>query len=283
MRTLLLIAALMCLVLTPSCYIERYYETRDQLEQFRKEQLGKSRRTHAQLKARNTVLKDSLALLSNDIERMKASIIRADSLTAVYTSSIRKQLGENPWGDSLMQAARAAAVSPLMNSSEEEVLYWLNLARYYPDLFAELYIEAHYGLKSNSPVIANGELQGGLESFIRYNQSCYLDMSAKKGLRLLFPDEKCFRSAECHAAESGKSGYTGHSRTGDCRSYFDGECCYYGSGSGLDIILALLVDWGVPSLGHRRICLGNYHYIGIATRDHIDWGKITVLDFKNKY
>lgn len=61
------------------------------------------------------------------------------------------------------------------------------------------------------------------------------------------------------------------------------ECCDYGGCyGGLEIIMSLLIDAGEnnAALGHRRICLdSSYHYLGVAIRNHKEYGKNAVLDF----
>ena len=43
------------------------------------------------------------------------------------------------------------------------------------------------------------------------------------------------------------------------------ECCSYGMHSAKDIVMQLLIDHDVPSLGHRENCLNNeYSKIGVS-------------------
>lgn len=101
-------------------------------------------------------------------------------------------------------------------------------------------------------------------------------------MNLLTPDKDCFESAKCHATYAGKTGYVGHDRkTKDCKTvkHFYGECCDYGHSDPLDIILSLLIDEGIPSLGHRMACLGNYAKVGVSIQPHTKYGRNAVLDF----
>ena len=95
---------------------------------------------------------------------------------------------------------------------------------------------------------------------------------------VLKPDRKLYESALCHANESGECGYTGHMRS-KCTGYFTGECCHYGDSGALDIVVKLLIDRNVASLGHRRICFGDYTELGVSIRPHASYGKNAVLDF----
>jgi uncharacterized protein YkwD len=113
-----------------------------------------------------------------------------------------------------------------------------------------------------------------------YVKSLYLEMKKMAPAGYLAFNEKCYESAECHAITTGKLGLITHNRTPDCKSYFSGECCYYGSDDPENIITELLVDSGVLSLGHRQICLSSgYSLLGVAIREHKTFRKNAVLDF----
>jgi uncharacterized protein YkwD len=114
-----------------------------------------------------------------------------------------------------------------------------------------------------------------------YYRSLVATLDFMEPLDLLRPDPKCYQSARCHAYRSGITGYVGHERGGNCRKneYYNGECCDYGNSKALDIVMSLLVDDGVPSLGHRQICLGEYSSIGVSIQPHKAWNYNTVLDF----
>ena len=101
-------------------------------------------------------------------------------------------------------------------------------------------------------------------------------------LPLLTDNEKCYQSAACHAKLSGITGYIGHNRNSDeCqkKKYFLGECCQYGNDEAVEIILSLLIDKDVPSLGHRKILLGKYTSAGVSIQPHKTYRFNTVLDF----
>ena len=61
--------------------------------------------------------------------------------------------------------------------------------------------------------------------------------------------------------------------------HFNGECCDYGHNNALDIIMSLLIDEGISSLGHRNICLSSYSKIGVAIQPHKLYGYNAVMDF----
>ena len=112
-----------------------------------------------------------------------------------------------------------------------------------------------------------------------YESSLYRELHRMQPLPVLKPDRALFESARCHATESGENGYIGHERF-KCKEHFMGECCHYGNSVALDIVIKWLIDRNVPSLGHRRICFGNYTEMGVSIQPHTIYGKNAVLDFK---
>ncbi|MDZ4794597.1 MAG: hypothetical protein SGI83_09990 [Bacteroidota bacterium] len=168
------------------------------------------------------------------------------------------------WNDVKYLKCNTAASANYMSTAEKEVIYILNLARTNPALFANTVIKKYPAGRSH------------------YYSSLLDTMLVLKQVKLLYPDSLCFAGALCHAQNSGKEGYVGHTRsTEECRSkwYYNGECCDYGHNRPLDIIMSLLIDEGVESLGHRKICLAGYKKIGVSIQPHTTYGHAAVLDF----
>lgn len=175
------------------------------------------------------------------------------------------------WNDPKYLKCNTAAKASYMSANERGLIYILNLARMNPSLFANTVIKK-YPEKSGKGYLVNTD----------YYKSLLDTMRKMKPVNLLQPDSLCYTSAFCHAVSSGNAAYTGHNRQSDeCREkwYFNGECCDYGNEQPLDIVLSLLIDNGVPSLGHRWICLNSYKRIGVSIQPHKGYRYNAVLDF----
>jgi len=152
-----------------------------------------------------------------------------------------------------------------MSQNERMTLYWLNVARLDPKGFCRRFVIPAYHRDSSNAYLA---------SLVDY-------MMRMQPRNALMPDQVQYNNAACHARSSGSRGYVGHTRqTTDCKTSYLGECCAYGNSDPLRIILQLLIDEGVPGLGHRYICLGRYNVVGIATAPHSGYGSNTVLNFR---
>ena len=157
-----------------------------------------------------------------------------------------------------------------MSKQEKNVIWILNMARTNPQLFCETVVKKYAAYSLNDE----------LESTTWY-KSLVTTMTTMKPVNLLEPSKECYTSAQCHAYSSGVRGYEGHERKGSCTSkeYYNGECCDYSNDEAIDIVMSLLIDENVPSLGHRNICFSSYKSIGVSIQPHKKWVHNAVLDF----
>jgi len=157
-----------------------------------------------------------------------------------------------------------------MDAEEKEVVYILNLVRSDPKLFASTVLKKYPDRSGQSSLRKTSEYKSLLNM-----------LQKMEPLPMVYPDQSCYTSAQCHAISSGKRGYVGHDRNQSCKSkkVFDGECCDYGHNNALDVVTALLIDQHIPTLMHRKICLGVYNKVGVSIEPHKTYRYNAVLDF----
>ncbi|MEP7237126.1 MAG: hypothetical protein ABI685_04665 [Ferruginibacter sp.] len=176
------------------------------------------------------------------------------------------------WNEVKYNACNTAANATYMSKKEKDVIYILNLIRTNPALFANTVLKKYPALSGNGYLADD-------EYYFKSLVDTLLTLPAKQ---MLYPDNDCFISAKAHAYQSGITGYVGHERKSNdskLKKHYFGECCEYGHNAPLDIILALLIDEGIPSLGHRIVCLSDYAKLGVSLQPHKRYGTNTVLDF----
>ena len=174
------------------------------------------------------------------------------------------------WNQPRFLKCNTAANVPYLSAKEKEIIYILNLMRTDPKLFNRTVVR-QFPDSSGDTYLLNND----------YYKSLVETLGKTDPLPLLKPDKLCFESAKCHAQSAGAAGYVGHDRlTGECRTKknFGGECCQYGFDDPLEIIMSLMIDEGVPSLGHREILLMSFNKIGVSLQPHTSYGSNTVLD-----
>ncbi|MBX2905599.1 MAG: hypothetical protein KF744_06140 [Taibaiella sp.] len=173
------------------------------------------------------------------------------------------------WNAAKYAVCTTAAQAKYMTEDERTTIYVLNLARMNPKLFCKSVV---------TPYCEQAGIDMSSEHFYL---SLVKRLNEMEPLGLLQPDKACWVSAACYAEIAGNAGRTGHERKNtECEQVkrYNGECCSYGVHGAAAIIVDLLVDEGVQSLGHREILLTEYRKIGVATRPHKKYGTNTVLD-----
>jgi len=167
-----------------------------------------------------------------------------------------------------LKAANTAENYGKLSKDEKEVIQIANLFRMYPSKIADEYLTPYF--KKNKSEVNS------------YTKSLLTDLKKAKACLALLPEDICMKSALSHAEKMGKSGKTGHDGMSQrLKPYgFAGENCDYGNSQALDIIMSLMIDEGVPSLGHRKNILdADYTHIGVSIRVHKKYGDNCVMDF----
>jgi hypothetical protein len=264
-----------------SCYVSKYNDLKRNYETLKKKssdensKLAKVKRTYNQKF-------DSVQNLKKENVSYIINLVKADSIADSISRYIQSRKNLDFSAD-IKQKSKTAKDIKSMKDKEKDLFYYLNLARNKPSLYAELYLNPSMGKSNRNSIIADpfNTDTSTIQYYSYYVKSLYLEMKKMAPAGILTFNEKCRESAECHAVTTGKLGLITHNRTPDCVSYFSGECCYYGSDDPENIITELLIDSGIVSLGHRRICLSSgYSSLGVAIRDHKTFRKNAVLDFK---
>lgn len=184
--------------------------------------------------------------------------------------SFALHLSAEDWTAEELSAANTASDAIFMTKIEREVVKYVNLARLYPQKFVRVEVR-DYSLPSNYVLT---------ETFESYRQSLIDTLESRRPVEAVMPDEEMFVMARKWAIESGEAGLLGHDRTMSQAAY-RGECCDYGWHEARRVVLDLLIDDQVPSLGHRKICLSpRYTKIGVSHETHLEYRYCTVLDYK---
>lgn len=165
------------------------------------------------------------------------------------------------------QASTANTIDYL-TTEEKDIYLYTNLARMFPKKFYDLY---------RAFAIAKGkESELGRN---RYYTSLTKDLKSRDSEQPIYPDKEMFELAKCWALESGEKGLVGHDRQ-DCPKGFAGENCAYGYATGLEIVIQLLIDEGIPDYGHRvNLFHSDWRGLGAAIRTHRDYRFCAVQNF----
>jgi hypothetical protein len=176
------------------------------------------------------------------------------------------------WPDSLVMKANTGSDSEFLSYDEKKVILLSNLARIDGRLFANTILRQYLILKEKK---SN-----------KYIKSLYRDLTKVKNLPLLVPEKDLYFAARGHATRSGVKGTEGHK--GFDRRYKPlmprymevGENIYYGKYTPEEIVLQLLIDEGIPDLGHRKNLLNpRFNSIGVSIKPHLTYQYNCVMSF----
>ena len=190
-------------------------------------------------------------------------------LLLIGFTSLRAQT----WSKAQIAKANTAKDIAYLSTVEKECIMYLNLCRLYPQDFLKFELTNYFG----------NEQYGDYLKDSAYRKSLISKLAAMSPIHQLTFDEDLYKNAACFAKEQGIAGTIGHTRIKCSKEVYTAECCSYGMNTAKDIVLQLLIDDRVTSLGHRKICLDNkYSKIGVSVSSHKEWGA-TKIEVHNTF
>lgn len=196
------------------------------------------------------------------------------------------------WTDAEFQRANTAANADYLTHEEKNIVLYMNLVRIDGEKFYYTFLE-DYISDYNSKV---RKYRNYNDLKISKNNPYYLSLLTHlrgiKNLPVFYPDDKLSRVSRNHAVDLNKNNLDTHeSSNGDRFSkriskYYPNktmsENIDFGYSNGLDIVCHLLLDCGVPSLGHRFTILdqkNKLNLVGISIQHHPSYRWCAVIDY----
>lgn len=193
------------------------------------------------------------------------------------------------WKKQEVTQAKTASDAGYLSDNEKQVVFFMNLARSNGKKFFDTYIQVYL---SRFNQIYQGN---GIKPDNEYLKSLKKDLYKIKNLPPFIPLEGLTAAARYHAKDMGSYGAVGHESTNGMTASergekfagtpYVGENCSYGFEDPLYIVGHLLLDDGVPSLGHRTNILDSeyrYYAVGVAIEAHKEYQYNCVIDFAVK-
>lgn len=177
--------------------------------------------------------------------------------------------------------ANTAKSIAYLTKNEKEVIYYINLLRINPALFAQTYLKTYLDSTNTAPS----------DNILSLQQ----DLANTKPMPVLKPQFDLFEEAKKHAIDMGKAGKIGHvSSLGETyelrtlgltkRYQIVRENCQYGYNNALAIVIDLLIDEGIPELSHRKALLNDHLlFIGTAIRPHRIYNYNCVMELAENF
>lgn len=208
-----------------------------------------------------------------------------------WFGSPKQQSIEKNWPLELNTAKNAN----YLNELEQQVILELNKVRSNPKRYAEDYLEELRTAFNGKLYTYPGQITVKSQEGIRSLEECIKVLKKSSPRFILKPAEGLAKAAAELVNDQQKHGGIGHiTRKGSTpqkriEKYGEWDICSaeditYGSFEARQIVIALLIDDGVPNRGHRENILNACsHFVGIANGDHPEYQSVCVIDYAGKY
>ncbi len=184
----------------------------------------------------------------------------------ITLSIVSFKSGTQEWdGDTIAKCNTAKDIGYL-TAEEKGVIFYLNLVRVNPKLFARTYLKNYL---DTAPIKKSA-----------YLESLMKELESMVPIEVVEPQYDLYEVAKKHATEMGMQGKTGHislngesyeKRAIDLSSRYVRamENCQYGYNDALSIVIDLLIDEDIPDLSHRKSLLNKeVRFIGASIKKH---------------
>jgi hypothetical protein len=209
-------------------------------------------------------------------------------LLLIFASNVNAQ----KWTDAEFRKANTAANASYLSNEEKNIVMYMNLIRLDGEKFYYTFLEDYinnYNAKVRKYRNYN-ELR--ITRTNLYYTSLLKHLRGVKNLQMFYPDDKLTSLSRNHAQDLNRNNLDTHeSSNGDKFSkrlskYFPNKAMSenidFGYSNSLDIVCHLLLDCGVPSLGHRFNLLDQKYKlntVGVSIQPHPSYTWCAVIDF----
>lgn len=185
------------------------------------------------------------------------------------------------------------AAAGFLSDEEKNHILATNMARTNPTKYAELYVKEVMSYYQGKELIYPGEIPIMTKEGKTPVLQLYRQMLKTQPMGILFPSPGMSLAAQNHADSQIKNGKVGHGpRNASSKRLLQygqwqismGENISYGPQSGHRSLIALLIDDGVRSRGHRKnIFNKEYNRIGVGSAPHKKYRWSFVITYAAEY
>jgi hypothetical protein len=196
------------------------------------------------------------------------------------------------WSKEELALANTAKDVPYLTEEERDIVFYMNLIRMDGDKFFNTYFKDFVKYHNQRMQQYSNYKDLKINEYDRYYRGLKLDLKKVKDLGLFYPDETLTYVAQQHGKDMNRNNIAGHNSS-DGRSAQDRIAKYYpnrsmaenlafGFAKGLDNVCMLLLDKGVPDLGHRKNILSanaGLNIVGVSIQRHPTYKYSATIDF----
>ncbi|GGI24070.1 hypothetical protein GCM10008119_10820 [Pedobacter mendelii] len=196
------------------------------------------------------------------------------------------------WTDAEFKKANTAANSNYLSNEEKNIILYINLIRIDGEKFYYTFLEDYINNYNSKVKRYRNYNELKLTKTNPYYLSLLKHITVAKNLPLFYPDQRLSSLSRGHAIDLNKNNLDTHESSNGNKfsqrlsKYFPNkpmsENIDFGYSNSLDIVCHLLLDCGVPSLGHRFNLLDQKYRlntVGVSIQPHPSYTWCAVLDF----
>jgi hypothetical protein len=171
-----------------------------------------------------------------------------------------------------------AAEADYLNENEKNVVLAMNLIRFDPAKYAELYVYPVIKYFDGNLLRIPGRIPLRTVEGADALKDLYLELLETQSRDLFYPSKGMSRAAKDHARYMRRTGAASHEGRGDMNTriskygQWDGgisENLHWGASNAHDAVLSLMADDGIKNRGHRKNILDpDYKFVGVAIDKH---------------
>jgi len=196
------------------------------------------------------------------------------------------------WTDAEFKKANTGADADYLTNEEKNTLLYMNLIRIDGERFYYTFLEDYINNYNEKVKKYRNYNELKISRSNSYYTSLLKHVKGIKNLPMFYPDEKLSYISRSHATDLNRNNLDTHeSSNGESfatrvSKQFPGKAMSenidFGFSNSLDIVCHLLLDCGVPSLGHRFNLLDQKYKlntVGISIQPHRSYTWCAVIDF----
>lgn len=196
------------------------------------------------------------------------------------------------WSSEELALANTAKNVDYLSTEEKNIIFYMNLARMDGTRFFNTYFQNFVDAHNQRMKRYSNYAQLKVNRYDAYYRGLEQDLRKAKNLGILYPDETLTYISDQHGKDMNKHNIVGHVSS-DGRTMVDRIEKYYknrgmaenlafGFSGGLDNVCMLLLDTGIPDVGHRKNILNTslgLNLVGVSIQAHPHYKYSATIDF----
>jgi uncharacterized protein YkwD len=196
------------------------------------------------------------------------------------------------WSTAELDLANTAKDVDYLSLEEKNIIFYMNLARMDGTKFFNTYFQDFVDSHNVQMKKYSNYKELRVNRYDAYYRGLEQDLKRAKNLGLLYPDETLTYIADQHGKDMNKRNTAGH-KSSDGRTMVDRIGKYYnnhgmaenlafGFSNGLANVCMLLLDTGIPDVGHRKNILNStlgLNIVGVSIQPHPHYKFSATIDF----